>query len=79
MLLEANRPAQALREFENNLKKEPNRFKSVYGAARAAELAGNRQKARMHYTALLTIAERGDRQGRPELARARAFVDTVSR
>ena len=74
MLLEANQPAKALVEFEANLKKEPNRFKSVYGAGRAAELAGNKQKARTYYAQLVKICERGDRSGRPELERARAFA-----
>jgi hypothetical protein len=74
MLLEANQPGKALVEFETNLKKEPNRFKSVYGAGLAAERAGNKQKARTYYAQLLKICERGDRPGRPELARARAFA-----
>ena len=74
MLLEANQPAKALVEFEANLKKEPNRFKSVYGAGRAAELSGNKQKARAYYAQLVKICERGDQNGRPALAQARAFV-----
>lgn len=74
MLLAANQPAQALVEFEVNLKKKPNRFKSVYGAGRAAKLAGDAQKARTYYAQLLTICEHGDRPGRPERERARTFT-----
>ena len=74
MLLEANRPVQALSEFEANLKKEPNRFRSVYGAGRAAELAGDRQRARRYYAQLVKICERGDRPGRTELEHARKYV-----
>jgi tetratricopeptide (TPR) repeat protein len=74
MLLEANQPANALKEFEANLKKEPNRFRSVYGAGRAAELAGNRTAARSYYTQLVKICERGDRQARPDLERARQYI-----
>ena len=74
MLLEANQPAKALVEFEANLKKEPNRFKSVFGAGRAAELSGDKQKARTYYTQLLKICEKGDRQARPDLERARTFA-----
>lgn len=74
MLLEANQPAKALVEFETNLKKEPNRFKSVYGAARSAELAGDKQKARTYYSQLVKICERADRPARPELERARTFA-----
>jgi len=71
MLLELRRPGDALREFEATLKKEPNRFRAVYGAARAASLAGNRESARKYYRQLTTIAERGDKPGRPELVEAR--------
>src|SRR5207248_6344629 len=46
MLLEANQPANALKEFEASLKKEPNRFRTVYGAGRAPESAGYRTEAR---------------------------------
>ena len=74
MLLEAKQPADALKEFEANLKKEPNRFRSVYGAGRAAESAGDAAKARTYYAQLLKICERGDQQGRAELAHARQFT-----
>jgi hypothetical protein len=74
MLLEANQPANALKEFEANLKKEPNRFRSVYGAGRAAESAGDAAKARTYYAQLVKMCERGDPQGRPELAHARQFT-----
>jgi Tfp pilus assembly protein PilF len=71
MLLELKEPAQARKEFEATLKKEPNRFRGVYGAARAASLMGDRAAARRYYAQLLEIAERGDTPGRPELAEAR--------
>jgi predicted nucleic acid-binding Zn ribbon protein/1,2-phenylacetyl-CoA epoxidase PaaB subunit len=72
MLLDANRPADALKEFEVNLKKEPNRFRSVYGAGRAAESAGD-PKARTYYAQLVTICQRGD-GSRPELQHARQYA-----
>jgi len=71
MLLEMKEPAQARKEFEATMKKEPNRFRAVYGAARAASLMGDRAAARQYYGQLLKISERGDRPGRPELAEAR--------
>jgi tetratricopeptide (TPR) repeat protein len=74
MLLEANQPANALKAFEANLKKEPNRFRSVYGAGRAAEAAGDRAKARTYYSQLVKICERGDRQARQDLEHARQYV-----
>ena len=48
MLLELKRPAEALKEFEATMAKEPNRFRGVYGAARAAVGAGDREKARAY-------------------------------
>jgi hypothetical protein len=45
MLLDANDSLQAMQEFEAALKVEPRRFWSLYGAARAADLAGDRAKA----------------------------------
>jgi hypothetical protein len=74
MLLDANQPANALKAFEASLKKEPNRFRSVYGAGRAAESAGDRAKARSYYSQLVKICERGDRQARPDLEHARQYI-----
>ena len=37
MLLEMKRPGEALKEFEGTLGKEPNRFRSLYGAGEAGE------------------------------------------
>jgi tetratricopeptide (TPR) repeat protein len=74
MLLDAKDYPAALAEFETNLKKEPRRFRSVYGAAHAAELAGDRQKAMNYYQQLLDICRRADPDGRPELATARLFL-----
>jgi tetratricopeptide (TPR) repeat protein len=73
MLLEAGQPKEALVEFLASTKKEPNRFRGVAGAARAAELAGDKAQARQHYRQLLAIGERADSQ-RPELLAARKFL-----
>jgi len=71
MLLQTKEPAQALKEFEATLKKEPNRFRAMYGAARAAELSGNKAVASKYYAELLKMCERADKPGRPELAEIR--------
>jgi hypothetical protein len=71
MLLELKQPAAALTEFQATLKKEPNRFRAVYGAARAAELSGDQAAARSYYAQLVKICARADQPGRPELAAAR--------
>ena len=73
MLLEAERPAAALVEFEATVKKEPNRFRGLYGAGRAAEAAGNPVKARTYYKQLLEVASDAD-TNRDELQHARSIV-----
>ena len=72
MLLEAGRPSEALTEFEATIKKEPNRFRGLYGAARAAEAAGQRARAIALYKQLLQVASEPD-TNRPELEHARNF------
>ena len=74
MLLEAGNAKDALVAFEATMKKEPNRFKSVYGAGRAAELSGNKQKAQTYYAQLVKICERGDKPERTALAHARSLA-----
>jgi hypothetical protein len=56
------------------MKKEPNRFRGAYGAARAAEALGNKTLARQYYRQVLDIAKDADTP-RPELVRARAFTN----
>jgi Tfp pilus assembly protein PilF len=74
MLLLTGDPAGALREFQATLKKEPNRFRAMYGAAKAASLSGDRKLAQAHYQALLKMCANADQPGRPELAEARSAV-----
>jgi tetratricopeptide (TPR) repeat protein len=73
LLLQQGRPAEALREYETSLKETPNRFRGLYGAARSAEAAGDRQKATDHFEKLLALGKQSD-TARPELDRARAFL-----
>jgi tetratricopeptide (TPR) repeat protein len=70
MLLEAKRPQEALVAFEASLAKQPNRFRAVYGIARAAEAGGDRNKAAEHYRKLIDISARADAP-RAELERAK--------
>jgi hypothetical protein len=73
MLVETGQPALALKEYEASQAREPNRFRGYYGAARAAEAAGDRDKALAYYGKLLTLAKTAD-TARPELAQAKAYV-----
>jgi hypothetical protein len=72
LLLELDRPAEALEAYEASLRSAPGRFNSHAGAARAAVAASNEVAARLHYQALLALAAPGS--SRPELKDAAAFV-----
>lgn len=72
MLLEMKRPTEALVEYKAALTESPNRFDSLYGAAQAAQLAGNATEAR-EYLAKLVKACSPDAD-RPELQEARGEV-----
>jgi tetratricopeptide (TPR) repeat protein len=73
LLLELHQPQQALKEFEASLLISPNRFNGLYDAARAAELSGDREKAKAFYAKLTTLAEHADGT-RPELQAAKTFL-----
>jgi len=73
MLLEQKQPAEALVAFESTLRTAPNRFNSLSGAARAAKLAGNDEKAKTYYSKLLSMCEHADGD-RPELKEARTLL-----
>lgn len=49
MLMELHQPAEALAEYESALKISPNRFDDLYGAAAAAQIAGDSGKAKTYY------------------------------
>lgn len=70
MLLEANRANDALAEFDKAIAKEPNRFLALYGAGRAAEKAGQRERAQRYYQQVVAISKEAT-SDRPELAHAR--------
>jgi len=71
MLLEMGRPEDALTEYEKSLKTDPNRFNGLAGAAKAAGLVHQPDKAKGYYAQLLKNCE-GQQTDRPELAHARS-------
>ena len=73
LLMELQRPDQALVEYEASLRAVPNRFNGLYGAAQAAQLAGNQEKAKRYYAELLRVCDKADSE-RPELRRAKMFL-----
>lgn len=72
MLLELRRPAEALVEYQASQRREPGRFRSLAGMARAAAAAGDSAAARRYFARLIEIAGTGS--PRPEIALARTLV-----
>jgi tetratricopeptide (TPR) repeat protein len=73
LLLTANKPTEALREFERSLRVVPNRFRSLAGAGQAAAQAGNKKLAESYFKQLLSMASDAD-SDRAALATARSFA-----
>src|SRR5260221_11432540 len=73
LLRDLGQPADALREYEATLTTDPNRFRSLFGAAQAAEQSGDMAKARRSYENLAALTAHADSQ-RPELQTAQAFL-----
>ncbi len=73
LLLELKRPGDALAEYRGDLKFNPRRFNGLYGAARAAEMAGQTSQAAEYYALLIKTCE-GSSSERPELKKAKETV-----
>jgi hypothetical protein len=70
MLLAAHEPAPALAAFEATLRHEPNRFRALAGAAKAARAVGDRATAARYSAELLKLGAHADRPRRAELIEA---------
>ncbi len=73
MLLLNNQPEEALVAYEAALAISPNRFNSLYGAGKAAEMAGEADMAESYYQKLLDTATLPE-SDRPELEEAERFL-----
>ena len=73
MLAELGRHREALAAFEAQLAVSPNRFNGLYGAAHAAELAGEPATAARYYGQQVTVAATAD-TGNERVSRAKAFL-----
>ena len=73
VLLEAAQPANALREYEAVMKKEPNRLRATASAAMAAERSGDAARARDLHARVLELAAGADTP-LPEVAQAKRFL-----
>ena len=76
MLLEAKRPADAMKHFMETLKRTPGRPKAIYGIARGAESLGDKQTAMKRYTEFLELWKHADKD-RPEIANAQRSIATI--
>jgi hypothetical protein len=73
MLLARGMATEALVAFEATMAKEPNRYNGFAGAAKAAQVLGDKAKARTYYEKLIALTADSN-SDRPELAAARQFV-----
>ena len=73
MLLDRGMAKEALAAFEATKAKEPNRFQSLAGAAKAAETLGDKEAARQNYQQLVTLTASADSE-RPEVAAAKKYL-----
>ena len=78
LLLEMGQPTEAQREFEAALKIYPGRFRGLYGAAQAAELAGDNEGASRYYTKLATQTSKAG-GSRDELNHVREFLSAQAK
>jgi tetratricopeptide (TPR) repeat protein len=77
MLLVTGHPVEARAAYRATLAREPNRARSLFGMARSAELAGDRQDAASDYKKFLQLMAKADRD-RPEVATAKGFSTRLS-
>ena len=73
LLLQVNRPQEAVRRFDRALARTPNRSRSLFGLARAYRNASDATNARAAYKRFLTNYRLAD-PGLPEVAEAREAV-----
>src|SRR5947199_4897662 len=78
LLLQIGQPKQAQAEFEAALKIYPGRFKGLYGAAQAAELTGDNEKASRYYTKLAAQTSKAG-GSRDELNHIREFLSAQAK
>ncbi|MEH6535684.1 MAG: tetratricopeptide repeat protein [Psychroserpens sp.] len=77
LLLKLNKPTEALKAYALNLNIRPNRFNGLYGAAIAARLSGNKEKAKDYFNQLIELTKNSN-SNRPELEDAKRFVNETS-
>jgi tetratricopeptide (TPR) repeat protein len=77
LLLDLNRSVEALQAYRKSLTRAPNRARSLYGAASAAERAGKRADARKYFGQFIALMVHADGE-RPEVSEAKRYLSTAS-
>jgi tetratricopeptide (TPR) repeat protein len=70
LLIEQHQPGEALKNYETSMKNARERLRGYYGAAKAAEASGDKQKATTYYTEVLRLTKNADTE-RPEIREAK--------
>jgi tetratricopeptide (TPR) repeat protein len=73
LLLETGSRAKATAEYEATLRENPNRLRATYGAAMAASLAGDRERAGRYFAQVVELLKSAD-SSRVEMARAKEYL-----
>jgi tetratricopeptide (TPR) repeat protein len=73
ILLRAGKPVEAAAQFQTALLRQPNRARSLLGAARAAKQSGDETKAAAIYAKFLEQWKQAD-EGLPEIREARSLL-----
>lgn len=73
LLLAMREPAEALKEYETSLQTARNRYRGFYGAAKAAQQLGYRDKAKGYYEKLVALCTHRSGERR-ELAEAKTYL-----
>jgi tetratricopeptide (TPR) repeat protein len=74
ILMIHKKPAEALAAYEKTLAREPNRGRTIYSAAKAAQAAGKNDIAKKYYEQLTKLLAPDSK--RAELVEARKFLGT---
>ena len=78
MLFESKSYADALKQYEKALIRSPNRFNSLYGAARAAELAGDVGKAQWYYSKFVELTKEAE-IGLDKIENAKSYLASLQK
>ena len=76
LLLEMDKPNEALLQYELSLEGSPNRFNSLYGAGKCAELIGDKDKAMDYFKRIINNSGDSD-MNRDRLVYASDFINQI--